>query len=80
MSFEHTLVYFVFLKEIGPTVGVPKSIASRTARVPLVARHCRVLGRSRFRSPASSERAQEHAFQQPRLADTATEDEFWDGI
>ena len=55
-----------------------RPFASRTAHVSLVACHGRVLERSRFRSSARSERAGEHAFQQLGLADTATEDEFFE--
>ena len=41
-----------------------RSFASRTAQVSLVARNGRVLERVRFRGPAGSKRAQEHALQQ----------------
>ena len=51
-------------------------LGTRKAPVSLVARHGRVLERSRFRGPASSERARELAFQQPELADPAPGDEF----
>ena len=50
--------------------------AHSTAPVSLVARHCRVLERSRFRGAVGSERAREHAFQQLELADRAPEDQF----
>ena len=52
---------------------LPKKVTSRTAPVSLVARFGRVLERSRFRSLACSERAWEHAFQQPGLANTCAE-------
>ena len=45
------------------------SFATRTAPVSVVARHGRVLERSRFRGPAGSEHAREHAFQYLRLTD-----------
>ena len=51
-------------------------LATRTAPVSVVARRGRVLERSRFRGPAGSERAREHAFQQLGLADPPPEDEF----
>ena len=51
-------------------------VVFRFAPVSLVARHGRVLERFRFRSPAGSERAPEHAFQQLGLTDSASENEF----
>ena len=39
-------------------------------------RHGRVLERSRFRGPAGSERAREHAFQQLGLAESGPPDEM----
>ena len=46
------------------------------APISLVARHALVLERSRFRDPAGSERAWEHAFHQSGLAVTALANEF----
>ena len=75
----------LFGEEIGPMVGVLKSIArmlpqkgwsfpSRAAPVSLVARHGRVLARSRFRTPAGSKRAREYALQQVEFSEMQFEE------
>ena len=52
------------------------SFSTRMAPVSLVERHGRVLEHSRFRGPASSERARKHAFQQLGFANERLEMSF----
>ena len=74
-------VFCVYKKKLVPASHFGcQTVKSRISLVSLVARHGRVLERSRFRSPAGSECAREHASQQLGLADPAPEDEFHENV